>query len=175
MKELPKEIQRELENAKRLSKTKVSKSPAKYNHHNKNNSIISSTRNKSPNRNVSKSPNSISTNVKKGRGRPRKIDKVMDNSKYGSIFDTMNTTKLLKSTIAATTHAPASKTTKFNNEESSKLISKCCVQTKQSNTARQKVAVDGPGFLSPDKVDVDVLNELPPDIRNQIWSDLKKT
>ena len=175
MKELPKEIQFELENAKRLSKSKVSKSPSKYNHYNKNNGMSSSTRNKSPNKNVSKSPNSISTNVKKGRGRPRKIDKIMDNTKYGSIFDTMNTTKLLKSTVAATSHVHSSKTNKNNDVESSKLISKCFVQTKQPNTVRQKEAVDGPGFLSPNKVDVDVLNELPPDIRNQIWSDLKKT
>lgn len=66
------------------------------------------------------------------------------------------------------------KTKSYSNEESSRLLSKGGHQ-KQSDITRQWVAVDGPGFLSPDKIDVDILNELPPDIRNQIWSDLKKT
>lgn len=34
---------------------------------------------------------------------------------------------------------------------------------------------DGPGFLSPDKVSIDVLDELPEEIRNEIVSNLRKT
>ena len=171
---MPEEIQRELENAKRLSKTKVLKSPSKNTHHKRNNVSHKSpsTRNKSPNRNISKS--SISTNAKKGRGRPRKIDKIMDNNKYGSIFDTMNTTKLLKSTTTTTIAQTKSCKKNKNIEESDKLLF-THGQQKQSDTTRHRIAVDGPGFLSPDKIDVDILNELPPDIRNQLWSDLKKT
>ena len=99
----------------------------------------------------------------------------MDTNKYGSIFDTMNKTKLVKSTTATNYYAHQSKVTTDSNAVVRSLPPKP-VQHKLPDTSRRwGPDVDGPGFLSPDRIDVDVLNELPAHIRNQIWSDLKKT
>lgn len=160
MKELPDDIRRELENARQSTSTSFASAEAK------NRSPVAAPQakhtraSKSPNKSPSKNRTATtSPNGKRGRGRPRKVDKTMDTNKYGSIFDTMNRTKLVKSS----TNSVVNDTVRVSQPKP--------LQKLPDNFRR----ADGPGFLSPDKIDVDVLNELPSEIRTQIWSDLKKT
>uniref|UniRef100_A0A7M5WQM1 DNA repair protein REV1 n=2 Tax=Clytia hemisphaerica TaxID=252671 RepID=A0A7M5WQM1_9CNID len=152
--ELPEHIQQELKQQMKIHKTLTTSSvPSKINT-SPSTSKTSKANTNSPSA-KSRSNAKIYANqnhkniFKKGRGRPKKIDKIFtDSNKYGTILDTMSATRLVKST-------------KGPQE---------VVEEIQTNTASQR-----PGFLSPERVDMDVLNELPEEIRNQIWNDLKKT
>ena len=91
-----------------------------------------------------------------------KIDQKFDNRQFGNILDTMSKVKLVKTSYlngSSSKNGP-----EITPIDVPKTVS---IPTPDNNT--------GPGFLSPNKIDVAVLGELPEDIRLEIESTLRKT